>query len=82
LDPRFVGSKLAEENGFLSTIKIRSTNVVGFYGMLKNLAQCERVISSEKFTVISRQVPPESLLGASVGIFKTVLVNESEMIRT
>jgi hypothetical protein len=50
--------------------------------MLKNPAQCERVISSEKFTVISLQVPPESLLGAFVGIFKTVLVNESEMIRT
>jgi hypothetical protein len=49
LDPRFVGSNPAEDDGFLRDIKIRSTpsfereekksaHVVRFYCMLKNLS--------------------------------------------
>jgi len=50
--------------------------------MLKNPAEYERDILSAKFTVISRQVSPDSLLGVSAGICQRALVDESGMIRT
>jgi hypothetical protein len=50
--------------------------------MLKNLAEYERDILPEKFTAISRQVSPDSLLGVSAGIFQRALVDESKMNRT
>jgi hypothetical protein len=50
--------------------------------MLKNSPEYERDTSSEKFTAISRQVPPASLLGVSAGYCQRALVDESGMFRT
>jgi hypothetical protein len=50
--------------------------------MLKNSAERESDLSSAKFTVISRQISPDSLLGFSTGICQRALVDELGMIRT
>jgi hypothetical protein len=50
--------------------------------MLKYPAEHERDISSAKFTAISRQVSPDSLLGVCACIFQKALVDASGMIRT
>jgi hypothetical protein len=61
LDPRFAGSNTAEYAGFLRAIKFRSTTASGgelkpsapcrkIFGMLKNPAEYDRDISSEKST--------------------------------
>jgi hypothetical protein len=57
-------------------------HVVRFYGMLKSHAEYERDISSAKFTSISRQVSPDSLLNVSAGMCQIPLVDESGKIRT
>jgi hypothetical protein len=50
--------------------------------MLKNPAEYERDIYSAKFTAISHQVSPNSLVYVSAGICQRALVDESGMIRT
>jgi hypothetical protein len=50
--------------------------------MLKNLVEYYIDISTAKFTVISHQASPDSLLGVSSGIFRRALVDESGMIVT
>jgi hypothetical protein len=50
--------------------------------MSKIPAEYERDISSAKFAAISRQVSPDSLLGASAGICQRALVGKSGMMRT
>jgi hypothetical protein len=50
--------------------------------MLKNPTGTEVDTSPEKFTDISRQVYPTSLVVVSVGNCQTALVDESRMIRT
>jgi hypothetical protein len=50
--------------------------------MLKNSSENEGNNSSAKFTAISLQVLPASLLGVCAGYCKRALVDESGMIRT
>jgi hypothetical protein len=50
--------------------------------MLKNPESMKRDSSEAKFTVISRQVSPASLLGVSAGYCQRAVVDESGMIRT
>jgi hypothetical protein len=50
--------------------------------MLKNPTKYERDISSAKYTSISLQVSPYSLLDISSGIYQRVLVDESGIFRT
>jgi hypothetical protein len=50
--------------------------------MLKNLVEYYRDISTAKFTVISYQASPDSLLAVSSGVFRRALVDESGMIVT
>jgi hypothetical protein len=52
------------------------------YGMLKITAEYDRDTSLEKLTEIYRQVYRCFLLDVSAGIFQSVLVDESGMIRT
>jgi hypothetical protein len=52
------------------------------YGLLKKPAGMRRDTSSAKFTAISRQVSPASLLGVSAGYYQRALVDESGRIRT
>jgi hypothetical protein len=66
LEPRFAGSNLAEDDGFLRAIKVRSTTPFGgevkpsvsyrkVYGVLKNPVEYERDTPSAKFTSIYNQ---------------------------
>jgi hypothetical protein len=93
LDPRFAGSKAAEDNELSTVTKICATtsfggevklsaHVVRFYGMLNNPAEYERGTSQAKFIVIARQVPPASLLDFSAGYCQRALVDESRVITT
>jgi hypothetical protein len=50
--------------------------------MLKNSAEYERDTSSAKFTAISSQVSPDSVLGVLAGTCQKALVDETEIIRT
>jgi hypothetical protein len=72
LDPRFVGSNLAKDEGFSRKIKIRSTtsfrgevkllfHYLGFYSMLKHPTSMEKILCRQNSVVIYHQVSPDSL---------------------
>jgi hypothetical protein len=84
MDSRFADSIPAEDDGFLTAIKIRSTTSFG--GKVKPSAPCrkilrlaeyERIASLAKFAVISHQLSPASLPGVSAGYCQRALVDES-----
>jgi hypothetical protein len=50
--------------------------------MMKNSAEYERDTSSAKFTSISSQGSPDSVLGIFAGTYQKALVDETEIIRT
>jgi hypothetical protein len=92
LEPRFTGSNLAEDDGFLRAIRMHSMTsfrgevkpwprVARSYGMLKNPVKYERYILLAKFTTISCQVYPDLLRGVSAGTCHRTLMDESGMIR-
>jgi hypothetical protein len=80
------------DDGFLRALKIRIAISFGekvnpsvpcctILRNIKDPAEYESDISYAKFTAISLQVPPDSLLGVSAGVCQIDLVDESGVIR-
>jgi hypothetical protein len=89
LDPRFTGSNLAKDDGFVRTTKICS--MTSFREKVKPSVPCSKILQWVKepydhkrryFTdKISHQVSPASLLEVSAGNCQRALVDESGMTR-
>jgi hypothetical protein len=91
LNPRFAGSNLTEDIGFLRVIKIHSiTSFTGeikllvsrhtICGMLKNAMGMKEMLCRQNSAAISDQVSPALQLDVSAGNCWRALVDESGMI--